>query len=648
MSLHAAQTESRKPATAQGQDEVELRKALDAALRRLDRDAEDAEAWRDAGRTSAALRLNDEGVITALERAADLDKARMRPELWQALGAAAMRSARYDVASRAFEELTLTMPEEPSFWIFMSIALENLGRTEEADAALRRAASIEPSPEKRVAIAFALGLLGRYDEALSLDEQSIGEDERNPWALTNKGLHLAKKAEAMQDGAEKREAIAQVHEAFERAVAAAPFDPAILRNYGVALGGLGLYDEARQQLEQALEKNQDDVSTLRSLGFVLTKLHRDESALKWDSKAAELAPRHPVVWRSKGVDLFHLGRYEEALYAFTRATELAPDGSEMWHAQGTAFWKLAQYEEAEEAFSRATALNSASPDAWLGLAASLNALGRHTEAIEAMRQAVGLCPRRVDLWKMLGSTYRESGNSVAAEHAFRRGYKLESSVAMASALVDALAAQGKEDEALEIVRKRPRVDRDEAELSYLRGVLLTRLGHDDEAVGELSAAVRRWRAEGVHDERATAVESALAKHGGRRGGAASWSEHWFGGGSDATTRTLGVILLAALFAALSVPLLMPGELAPLKYGAGWAAITLPVTVLVLLLALPTVQTIKAGRGSFEITTIVLPAFDQAALALPSYLRIEKLADLPSLDSRAVVLGDLLPSPGAAR
>ena len=81
----------------------------------------------------------------------------------------------------------------------------------------------------------------------------------------------------------------------------------------------------------------------------------------------------------------------------------------------------------------------------------------------------------------------------------------------------------------------------------------------------------------------------------------------------------------------------------MKYGAGWAAITLPVTVVVLLLALPTVQTIKAGGGSFEITTMVPPALDQRALALPSALRIEKIADLRVSTCHAVGLGDLCPS-----
>jgi hypothetical protein len=243
---------------------------------------------------------------------------------------------------------------------------------------------------------------------------------------------------------------------------------------------------------------------------------------------------------------------------------------------------------------------------------------------------------------MLGRTYRKLGNAQAAEHAFRRGFKLKASVEMASGVVDALAAQGAENKALEFLAKEAR-DLDQAELAYLRGVLLTRLDREDEAMAELTVAARRWRAEDVRDARAITVAKALETHRGPRGGAASWSEHWFGRGTDARTRTLGVLLLAGLVAALAVPLAAPGELAPLKYGAGWAAITLPVTVLVLLLALPTVQTIKAGGGSFEITTIVLPHLDQLALALPSEIRIDKIADLPSLDVRAVGLSDLLPS-----
>jgi tetratricopeptide (TPR) repeat protein len=638
MSLHAAQIES-KDAGARPHSAAELRAELDAALERVERDEKDAAAWRDVGRIRTLLRI-DNDAVTAFERALDLEHD-LKPSLWLALAIAATRAARYDAVLRAFEALTRLEPREPSFWIFRSMALDNLGRGDEAAGALRRAASLDAEPGNRVAIAFALGLLGRYDEALALDEQAIQDDEANPWAWANKGLHLAKTAEAIRDPAKRAEAIDAVRRAFERAVAAAPSDATILRNYGVALGGLELYEDARGRLEEALAKNPNDVATLRSLGFVLTELEEDESALVKDTEAVELAPRHPIAWRSKGVDLFRLKRYEEALHAFTRATELAPGGPEMWHAKGSALWKLAQYEEAADAFRRATA-SQASPDACFGLAASLDALGRHTEALDALRQAVGLAPELRQLWAMLGRTYRKLGNAQAAEHAFRRGFKLEPSVEMASGVVDALAAQGAENKALEFLANEAR-DLDQAELAYLRGVLLTRLGREDEAMAELTVAARLWRAEDVRDARAIAVAKALETYRGPRGAAASWSEHWFGPSTDARTRTLGVLLLAGLLAALAVPLAAPGELAPLKYGAGWAAITLPVTVLVLLLALPTVQTIKAGGGSFEITTIVLPHLDQLALALPSEIPIDKIADLPSLDARAVGLSDLLPS-----
>src|SRR5207342_2873786 len=113
----------------------------------------------------------------------------------------------------------------------------------------------------------------------------------------------------------------------------------------------------------------------------------------------------------------------------------------------------------------------------------------------------------------------------------------------------------------------------------------------------------------------------------------SWSEHWFGRGSSTTTKILGVILLCALLTALVLPLAVPGAVGSIHYGAEWAAITLPVTVLVLLLALPTVRTFKAGGGSFELTTIVLEANEPLALTLPSEIRIDKIPDLPVPDIR---------------
>jgi tetratricopeptide (TPR) repeat protein len=633
MSLHAAQSEHEPAGRRLPPSDTELRKQLDSALRDVDRNENDNRAWQEVGRVRALLRLDNEAV-TAFERALALDSRLEHPSYWLALAIAGTRSGRFDLALRSFEVLTeqsfgeRSFREEPAFWIFKSMALENLGRGDEAEAALREAVSLEANPGNRVAIAYALGMLGRYDEALRHDEQAIRENDGNAHAWANKGMHLA------QQGLE-----ADAVDAFENALKRAPDDGTILRNYGVALGELGQFRKARSKLEEAVARRPDDVAALRSLGFVFTNLGDHCRALKYDARAVEFAPYHPVAWRSKGVDLFHLGRYEEALYAFDQATTRAPGRPEMWQAKGSALWKLGQYAEAAEEFEHATSLEGAPTEAWLGLGASLEALERRTEALKALRTAVGLAPERCELWAMLGRTYRELGNAQAAEHAYRRGFDLKPSVEMASGVVDALAAQGQEDIALEFLEKKLPHDSDEAMQAYLRGVLLARLGREGEAMGDFRRAARRWRLDDVRNARATAVAGAVDAFDEPGRGVASWSEHWFGRGRSPTTRVLGAVLLLGLLAALAVPFLAADDLAALKYGAGWAAITLPVTVFVLLLALPAVQSIKAGGGSFEITTIVVPERDRLALALPSEVQIQKIADLPSLDAFALGMAD---------
>jgi tetratricopeptide (TPR) repeat protein len=645
MSLHAAQIDD-KALTGSSQQRAILRARLDVELREVERNPADGEAWKAIAVIRTLLGMHHDAV-TAFKRALELD-AKMEGHFWLGMAVAANRSGRHEEALRAVEELTLLYPKEPVYWIFRAMSLENLGRPKEAKTALEQAAGLDATDQGKSLQALALGLLGRYDEALERDEQAIEalsrdtairSDRRKAHAWATKGMHLAKRGATGDADA--------AIEAFEYAIGLAPDDPWILHNYGVALGDLERYEDAQRFLEQALDKleetlkkNEQDAglknrkgAVLRSLAFVLTKLGKHELALEHDTAAVAVAPHNPVHWRSKGVDLFHLGRYEEALHAFDVAADRAPGRADMWHAKGTALWKLGEYADATEAFERATSLDEGTADAWIGLGASLDALGRHRDALDALRKAVALAPERPELWPRLGGAYRGVGNAKAAEHAFRQGFALDHSMEMASGVVDALAAQDHEDDALEFLRKNVPRDADEALLAYWRGVLLARLGREDEAIAELGAAARRWAKDGVRDARATASSHALYVAERRGGGAASWVDHWFGRRSSPTTRMVGAVLLIGLLAALVVPLAATDKLGALEYGAGWAAITLPVTVLVLLLALPTVQSIKAGGGSFEITTVVLPDRDQLGL-LPSDIRIEKIPDLPRLDAEA--------------
>jgi tetratricopeptide (TPR) repeat protein len=641
MTVHAAQTSpdasraQRTPTVAE--ERARVQKELAVQLLLTEREPLNADAWKEAAISQTRLGMYADAV-QSFERAVTLDPDAEDDHLvWVGMGVAAWRSGVWALALKAFEHLIRLYPEEPVQWIFKAMALENLGEPEDAEAALRQAAAIEATPETIVAISFALGLLDRYDEALELDEQAIDQNPDNAYAFANKGAHLAKKA--LRDGNDGL--IEEADAAFQRAIRLAPHDATIRRNYGVMLGGIGKYEQALARLEEALELMPGSVATLRSLGFVHTKRGDPgdhERALELDLKAIAIAPRHPVAWRSKGVDLLNLGRYEEALAAFAEASRLAPRHADMWHAKGSALWRLGQYKEAEAAFAEGlTICEGKSADALIGLGATRGALGDHEAALAHLREAVATAADRPELWAMLGRTYRQLGNPQAAEHAFRRGFEVEPSMAMARRVIDALAAQDREGDALAFLAETSPHDRDDAEIAYWRGVLLTRLGREGEATVEFAAASRQWQKAGVVDARSTDAARA-AEHGARRrAGALSWSDHWFGQGSQASTRVVGVGLLCALLAAFALPLAASGSVGSLDYGAGWAAITLPITVLVLLLALPTVQTIKAGGGSFEVTTIPLQDREPwTSQSLPSDIPIDKISDLPTPDSREAV------------
>jgi tetratricopeptide (TPR) repeat protein len=547
---------------------------------------------------------------------------------WLYMGIAAAKTGRHEDALLASSKVTEAAHDDPSAWVLKAMALENLGRLDERRDALERACALEPmDANQMVMVGYALGGLERYTEALAMDERATDADPANAMAWANKGAHLAKCGEEHAEGA-----VDAFENALERALHDGKILPTILRNYGIALVELGREADALPVLVRARKLDPNDFTIWRSLGTVYTRLGDHEAALEHDKQAVYLAPHHPIAWRSMGVDLFALERYEEALYSFTRAAELAPEHAQMWHAKGMALWRLGRFVEALSAFDQVTGLDDRYADGWLAKGACLDAVARHDEAVEALRRAVGLGlvgagPERPELWALLGAAYGHVDDARAAEHAFRAGYRVDPSEAMASGLIDALARQHREREALDFLGGAKPRGADDGLVAYWRAILRGRAGEDDLAVDELRRAVRAWSTRGMHHQRAAAATRALDAFESARRSASAWNDYWFGGPRASLTTALGSLLLIALLVVVALPLVHPDSA---KGAERWAAITMAAAVLLVLLALPTVRKIKAGSGSFEIETIVLVEREHRELALPTEIGITKIPELPGL------------------
>jgi tetratricopeptide (TPR) repeat protein len=247
------------------------------------------------------------------------------------------------VADEAWEQVTLAKKH-----------YEPQGRYDEAEAAYRRAISINP----RYAMAWAfLGDLlrdhgERYEEAEAAYRKVSELDPHNAWPW-------ARLAELLHDR-------------------------------------LGRYGEAEAGYRHALEIAPDDSWLHGKLGQLLHEdLARPEEAEEHYRKAIRLRP-DAWLWTQLALLLQQFGRSTEAEQACRRAIALDPDHAAAWGVLGLA---LSATEErrgaAERSFRKAIALKPDYGWAWGQLGILLHEVGgRLEEAQTALRRSLEIAPRQ--------------------------------------------------------------------------------------------------------------------------------------------------------------------------------------------------------------------------------------------------------------
>jgi tetratricopeptide (TPR) repeat protein len=99
-------------------------------------------------------------------------------------------------------------------------------------------------------------------------------------------------------------------------------------NKGVDFSEQGLYAEAIQMYDKAIEINSKDASFYFKRGFAYDLLSEYPKAIEDYSKAIELDPKYGVAYFNKGLIHSNLGRYQQAFQDFNKVVELDPDHDE--------------------------------------------------------------------------------------------------------------------------------------------------------------------------------------------------------------------------------------------------------------------------------------------------------------------------------
>ncbi|WP_395646359.1 tetratricopeptide repeat-containing sulfotransferase family protein [Terricaulis sp.] len=243
------------------------------------------------------------------------------------------------------QEILKVHPDEPRAHFLQGQAFAQMGRHQEAVAALRRAAELEPEgPAWR-----ALG------DQLTLLDDAAGADA-----------------------------------AYAQSIRASVRDPRLM-HAAIALceGKLAV---AEQLLRERLRATPTDVAAIRMLAEVGARLGRFEDAEKLLRRCLELAPSFHAARHNYAIVLHRESKSDEALKQLDLLLRAEPDNPSYQFLRAAALARIGEYEAAIAIYRDVLARYPNSARGWLSLGHACKTAGLRTESIAAYEQVVADAP----------------------------------------------------------------------------------------------------------------------------------------------------------------------------------------------------------------------------------------------------------------
>jgi len=299
----------------------------------------------------------------------------------------------------------------------LGIALQRLGRREDALQALEKAVQLQPdNAQNWKNLANVLFELQRTEKAILAYRKVLGFDPRD-WDATCRLGYLHSRSGQLEDALacfgvcdalQPNHAptlhmrsvfllgLKQYDGAIAEGVRAHALDPAnaeTCNNIGSAFNGLNRHDEALPWFDRALSLRPAFDAALYNRAFTLGKLRRvDEAIAIHDCLRANLGASSAVTEVNLAHLLFNLGRCEDAAAALDLCLDRRPDDVSALQLRAVCLRKLKQLDRSLADSRRAHLLDPLNAGICNNIGAVLHELGRYLEALQWFKQAIALQP----------------------------------------------------------------------------------------------------------------------------------------------------------------------------------------------------------------------------------------------------------------
>lgn len=225
-------------------------------------------------------------------------------------------------------------------------------------------------------------------------------------------------------------------------------------NLGVALTGMGKYDEAIAHYRKAIDLAPPVAALHVNVGAALYGSGQRQNAMAEYRAALQIDPEHAEAHHSLGNLLVEAGWNEEALVHFRKAVELKPQVADYRNNLGVLLLAGGRVSEAIAQFRRSAALEPLNVEAHYGLGRALAAGGQDAEAVVEYEKALEIQPQHAKAHYDLALALNSSGKVEQAILHYQNA--LEANPGFAEALNNLavlFVQQGRLDEARDCLRR---------------------------------------------------------------------------------------------------------------------------------------------------------------------------------------------------
>lgn len=350
---------------------------------------------------------------------------------------ALIQLGRQDQILAQYNHLVEAEPDSDVAWKRRGLAMQKLGRLEEAINSYKRVVALNPSCTVWYYLQEALEQLGRQTEILDCYKEvlAIYPDRAELWAG---------QAYSLSQLGRKEEALASYEQAISLGLNGdyADYD---WHGYAILLQEFGRVEQAIEALRQAATIAPMPSRTRDywcDLGNIFFEMERYETALEYYDRSPSLRYDGEI---NRIQALTALGRLDDVVAQFDRQLKDCPDERQMWIDRGRVLEQLGQIEAANDSYNQALALN---PDNWNALLSCgylLFYLERNEEAIAVFERMIELNPNDAVAYYNKACCYVYTKQFDIALQNLQRAIELDSTCRQ-SATTDAAFAQLHEDE----------------------------------------------------------------------------------------------------------------------------------------------------------------------------------------------------------